>query len=351
MQKVIRQICDSIKAGHFVNENSISQGIVLPVLQNLGWPIFNPAIVTPEYTVGKGRVDFALRDMNGKPRIFLEVKMFGKADATGNRQLFEYAFHQGVPMAVLTDGRMWSFYFPGGEGSYKDRCLAQVDLPGGSAGKAVDIFRRYMSHDNALSEGFLTIIQNDYQKEIHHRMVKETLPKAWIQFISNPHKAFVDSIMAKTESICQVRPDYDECVKFIKSTGAQIETAPVVEPVALPSDPRPSRSYSFTYHEKTHSAKTLWEITKQVLLLFDQKDAHFLDNLSRQVRGPKRSLIAQSKEEIYPDPPEGMSKYCVELCPGWWMGTSYDKARFTAHIKTACDVAGIEFGKDLTLSF
>lgn len=350
MQKVIKQVCDSIEAGHFVNESAISTGIVLPILQGLGWPVFNPAIVTPEYTVGKGRVDFALRDMSGKPRIFLEVKMFDKADATGNKQLFEYAFHQGIPMAVLTDGRIWSFYFPGGEGPYEDRQLTQVNLPGDAANKSINALRRYMYHERVLSEDFLTLIQGDYQKATQRKMITETLPRAWAQFISNPDKAIVNLLMDKVESLCRIRPEYDVCVKFIKSIESQVEVTSVVHSVTGTSELKPSRSYGFTYQGKTYSAKTLWKIVKRILLLFDQEDAHFLDNLSERAQGPKRNLIAQSKEETYPNPPESLSsKYCTELCPGWWINTTYDKTKYENHIKIACEIAGVEFGKDLVL--
>jgi hypothetical protein len=36
--------------------------------------------------------------------VFIEVKQIGRSDG-GERQLFEYAFHRGVPMTILTDGQ------------------------------------------------------------------------------------------------------------------------------------------------------------------------------------------------------------------------------------------------------
>lgn len=55
----IPHIQESIRAGAFVNEASVSQGIVLRILQALGWPIFDSRIVSPEYGVEGRRVDFA----------------------------------------------------------------------------------------------------------------------------------------------------------------------------------------------------------------------------------------------------------------------------------------------------
>lgn len=46
--------------GAFINEAAVSHGIVMPVLAALGWDVHDPAVLMPEYTSGRGRVDFAL---------------------------------------------------------------------------------------------------------------------------------------------------------------------------------------------------------------------------------------------------------------------------------------------------
>jgi len=60
--------------GRFPNEQPISQGIVLRVLQELGWDTWDTAVVWPEYQPGQGRADFALYHPPSKPAIFIEVK-------------------------------------------------------------------------------------------------------------------------------------------------------------------------------------------------------------------------------------------------------------------------------------
>ena len=57
---IVQQIQSRLKTGQFVNEAAVSQGAVLPILQALGWPIFDAQIVCPEYTIEGKRVDFAL---------------------------------------------------------------------------------------------------------------------------------------------------------------------------------------------------------------------------------------------------------------------------------------------------
>ena len=62
-----------------------------------------------------------------KTAVFIEVKRVGGIKG-GDRQLFEYAFHEGVPMALLTDGQEWHFYLPLEQGSYQDRRLYKLDM-------------------------------------------------------------------------------------------------------------------------------------------------------------------------------------------------------------------------------
>lgn len=77
VQETIGRIRNSVQAGQFTNEAAVSQGAVLPVLQALSWPVFDTSVVVPEFAVESRRVDYALCDDTGKPRVFLEVKRGG----------------------------------------------------------------------------------------------------------------------------------------------------------------------------------------------------------------------------------------------------------------------------------
>ena len=100
LEQTISQVQDKLRKGLFPSEAAVSNGAVLPILNALEWPVFDTAVVFPEYTVEVQRVDYALCRHDGQPVVFLEVKRVGVADS-GERQLFEYAFHRGVPLAVL----------------------------------------------------------------------------------------------------------------------------------------------------------------------------------------------------------------------------------------------------------
>ena len=77
LSTTLANIRDRLRQDEFPNEQAISQGVVLRVLQILGWDTFDTNAVWPEYQTGDGRVDFALCHPPSKPAIFIEVKHVG----------------------------------------------------------------------------------------------------------------------------------------------------------------------------------------------------------------------------------------------------------------------------------
>jgi predicted type IV restriction endonuclease len=149
LEPTIDAITARLRQSKFPNEQAISQGIVLRTLQELGWNTWKTSSIWPEYKTGEGRVDFALCHPPGKPAVFIEVKQPGKAE-DAVRQALEYAFHVGVPLVTLTDGRTWSFYLPAEQGSYEDRRVYKLDLFERSAPEAASTLHRYL--DRARTE-------------------------------------------------------------------------------------------------------------------------------------------------------------------------------------------------------
>lgn len=143
MEELIKKIQAQLANSAYSNEASVSIGIVLPLLRTLGWDDTDPDQVIPEYASGGRRVDFALCGAARRPSLFIEVKSVGRA-FEGDRQLFEYAFHEGVPLCLLTDGREWSFYLPGGQGTYDDRRVYHLQLNDRSSSECTKILNRYL---------------------------------------------------------------------------------------------------------------------------------------------------------------------------------------------------------------
>lgn len=126
MEQLVDRIRNGLTAGRYPNERAVSTSIVIPILRTLGWDDSDPSQVMPEYANPRGRVDYALSFRANSPAFFVEVKRVEQS-ADADKQLFEYAFHEGAQIAVLTDGQLWNFYLPGQHGSYDERRVYQLD--------------------------------------------------------------------------------------------------------------------------------------------------------------------------------------------------------------------------------
>lgn len=113
LQRLVAQINERIP--HVINEEMTKQTLIIPFLQVLGYDVFNPLEVKPEYLADFGKkksekVDYAIFKDN-TPIIVIEAKSVQDDPKTYNSQLARY-FNSlpQVRLAMLTNGRLYKFY-------------------------------------------------------------------------------------------------------------------------------------------------------------------------------------------------------------------------------------------------
>ncbi|MBN6186446.1 type I restriction enzyme HsdR N-terminal domain-containing protein [Aneurinibacillus sp. BA2021] len=113
MQKLSVQILE--RKNHITNEEMTKQALIIPFLQKLGFDVFNPLEVRPEYVADFGikkgeKVDYAIYK-NGVPIIFIEAKPVTEELHKHDAQLSRY-FNctPEVKIAILTNGMEYRFY-------------------------------------------------------------------------------------------------------------------------------------------------------------------------------------------------------------------------------------------------
>lgn len=222
----LKKVQEGLRQGTYVSEASVSQGILLPALHELGWPVFDTSLVVPEFSVENRRVDFALCHPKNKPAVFIEVKNVGLSDGA-DRQLFEYAFHLGVPMAILTDGQEWSFYLPGEQGRYDERRVYKIDLLERSLDEIESRLVRYLKYPNVVSGEALKSARSDYQNVSRYRIIANNLPKAWDSLIQEQDSLLLELLAEKVEDLCGYKPDLDVCSQFLDEQISSYKTSPV----------------------------------------------------------------------------------------------------------------------------
>ena len=197
----------------------------------------------------------------------------GMADEKGERQLFEYCFHRGVPIAVLTDGRTWKLFYPAGEGSYTDRLFCGMDLIDGDAAEIANDLIRYLAYSAVKSGEARRRAQEDCKAGQQQRHAVAKFSSVWNKLLLEPDPTLVE--------------------------------------------------------------------------LFEERDGTFCKRFAEREYGRSRKYVARSKRDLYPEHPELLIKDAFELPGGWWIGTHSSNAQKRKWIWAACEVAGIEFDRDI----
>ena len=95
------------------NETRTRTTLIDPLLTALGWDVSDPGLVTPEYSVGQGKADYALVNGGPQPRpvAIVEAKPLGSLLNDRERnQMLTYVNMEGIKYAVLTNGDLWELY-------------------------------------------------------------------------------------------------------------------------------------------------------------------------------------------------------------------------------------------------
>ena len=100
---------------HLDTEEATKTSLVMPFIQMLGYNIFDPTEVVPEFTADFGskkgeKVDYALMQ-NDKPVVLIEAKKHGtRLRVEQESQLFRYFSTTLSQFGILTDGIVYRFY-------------------------------------------------------------------------------------------------------------------------------------------------------------------------------------------------------------------------------------------------
>lgn len=246
LKKHIDDIRNELEHGQFTNETAVRLGIIDPLLKELGWPTSKTQVVFPEYKVEGGIVDYALCHPPATPRVFIEAKQVGKLDGA-ERQLFEYAVHQGVRVAILTDGQKWSFFYPPGEGTYEERKVVELNLITGDSEESASCLNRYLNYKSIQTGDAFAAIEEDYRNFSRQRELGRCLPEVWDKILQEKNQMLLQTVIEDTQKVCRYAPTEEEALAFLKSLTAEPQEDPV-PPTHVPPipDPKPKRSLQWT---------------------------------------------------------------------------------------------------------
>lgn len=358
-----------LREGRFLNEAAVSNGVIMPILLGLDWPVFNTSAVVPQYSVAnpaqrsggsKTWVDFALcNPTNSKPLVFVEIKKVGTLSSLQEAgkaldQLMQYAFKSGVPIAVLTDGQEWEFYLPTKPGNYTERQVYKLDLVERDISESCSQLRRYLAYNGVLQGIALSNAEADHQAGNRESEIKKTLPAAWKHLLEAADESLVEALSEKVEDLCGFKPDPEICAEFLSAIlgGPSGTTLPGQSPPATPQVvvlPSTDSGMGFTLRGRRYPCGKLADILVEAFERLAENDPTFPERLAARKHGNKWRYIARTREELYPGQSDLCEKFATESRFGWFIGTYPSRPKVTKIIEMECEVAGLKFGSDFIL--
>ena len=353
----IVDIRERLKQGEYDSEAAVSNGVVKRLLEAVGWPRYDQQVVRPEFPIETRKVDFALCDPPGKPQVLLEVKAVGSAGQKGEDQLFQYCFRKGVKLAVLTDGRTWKLYYPYGGGEYSDRLFHDLDIIDDDETLIAETLQRFLAIDAVKSGVAFERCEEAYAQRVTQRKAAEAFGTAWNTLLTGPNDVLVDLFTEKVKELTTIRPQYDAVVRFLRKQAegdtTEIITVPQEPkgPEKPPRDGENSSSPSYTLRGATTHFRTAREVFVDIFRAFAVQDPTFCERYARTQRtGGKRLELARRAADLYPPGSKWVRTDASELPGGWWIATHLSNELKQQRIQRACEVMGIEYGRELLVS-
>lgn len=270
MQKEIASFVEGLRKKNIsaLDEAATKNAVVLKLLSLLGWDPFDPDEVKPEYSVGKNRVDYSLR-LSRSNRVFIEVKRIQEDLEKHQEQLLNYSFHEGVELAILTNGVTWWFYLPLRKGKWEDRRFYSIDLVEQESESVASRFCRYLSREAISTGEALKNAEADYKSHQRSTILRQTLPKAWNKMISEADELLLELIGETVETICGYKADAKVVKDFLVGHRQALlirhddEYKPpsVVPPPVIDSHVYTGKTpLAFVFKGKRHEVRTWKEI-------------------------------------------------------------------------------------------
>ena len=291
------------------------------------------------------RVDYGLmvpEDSNA-PRCIIEVKTVG--NMTADRQLFEYAFHAGSPLAFLTDGKRWRFYLPMSPGSLEERLVRTLDFEEHSANEVAEGLVRYLSFDNTHSGRARKNAEDDRDKRIGKDKARKNIFTAWERLLDGTSDKLVNLVIEETSLISESAPERSDVEKFLRNLKTPEQKPELLsrkkQRKAEPEKPqkKSGNEIQFVLLGEEYSERTAAKAYVKIMKFLAARDKDFTTRLAPLTAGRKKKWLSQNREDMV------KIKRSEEISPGWWLDTNLSNKYKIKRLGMACKIAGIPFGK------
>lgn len=188
MREILSDIRERMRRGEYKNEEHVRLSLVCRLLSHskIDWDIWDPTEVNTEFqavpTEDKTRVDVALFADKTVPSVFIEVKAVGKLQPNLlgeiERQVRDYNRNNTALFSVITDGKIWRFYYSQTGGEFHQKCFKKCNLLKDDFEDLEQTFLWFLGKENILSGLAKEQARKYLQSTKEEKDVQDCLPPA-----------------------------------------------------------------------------------------------------------------------------------------------------------------------------
>lgn len=206
------------------NEAETRSYIVEKFFWDLGW---NEDEIIHEYKIGNDSVDYAIKFKNIKAIIEVKKVKEKLEKDSHQKQLINYAFQEGVEMAILTNGIKWSFFLPMYKVKWKDREFCALDLMEQNIDSVTKCLINLLSRSEVISDKYLEYAENMLKEKEKRKKTEKILEKIWINLLKQPDPKvtnfFIDFLIDKIEKEFSYKPDRTIVNEFVMQNLSSLD--------------------------------------------------------------------------------------------------------------------------------
>lgn len=300
--KAVKDIVDNhLDALMARDEEAVRQTIVLRLLSLVDWKIFDSQEVTPEYSVGNKKVDYALQ-INNEVHIFVEVKKLTEPLETNQKQLIDYCEENPVHLAVLTNGRHWWLYLPSWKGSWEEKRFCTLDLKDDAPNHVQKRLKDFLLRDRVVDGKAVKFAKTECNKQLNAYTAKKAILEAWNRIVQSPHEGLVNLITQEATIIINKAPEEELVLEFLdehENAFAVPDDPAAVQPsVDNVVDPNRKKPYSIRFLGSDRSV-TSWPSTLfELCLLINERHPEKFEEIILSLRGRERPYFSKRASEL-----------------------------------------------------
>lgn len=227
------------------DEATTKQIIVIRILNQLGWNIFDINEMRPEYPVDpqntNEKVDYALAQ-NTDNMVFVEAKAVSVDLESWEEKFCYYCYKNNVVLGVLTNGVSWWFYLPREKGSWYERKFYSINLIQQDADTISSKFIDFLSKQSVLNGKSIENAKKIFESKQKNQIIKKTLPQAWNTLIFSEDESFIDLFNNTIEKISGFRAEPEEMAEFLERNRTKL----VLSEEQIPQPTRRTRIQTVT---------------------------------------------------------------------------------------------------------